>query len=90
MTDPLLKVPTADRPLCRVMAPASAMRVKVIAEGVETREQALFLHAAGVDTALGGLWSRAVPPDRLVQLAGSRQVGVQREGVSRRRGHVGH
>ena len=63
--DPLMKDPTADRLLRGVVALANALRVKIIAEGVETREQAFFLKAAGVDAAQGWLWSKAVPPDEL-------------------------
>ncbi len=66
--DPLMKDPTADRLLRGVVALAAALRVNVIAEGVETRDQALFLRAAGVDAAQGWLWSKAVPPGDLERL----------------------
>jgi sensor c-di-GMP phosphodiesterase-like protein len=66
--DPLMKEPSADRLLRGVVALAGALRVKVIAEGVETREQAFFLRAAGVDAGQGWLWSKAVPPDQLERL----------------------
>jgi sensor c-di-GMP phosphodiesterase-like protein len=66
--DPLMKEPTADRLLRGVVALAAALRVKVIAEGVETRAQAFFLQAAGVDAGQGWLWSKAVPPDELERL----------------------
>jgi sensor c-di-GMP phosphodiesterase-like protein len=66
--DPLMKDPTADRLLRGVVALASALRVKLIAEGVETREQAFFLRAAGVDAGQGWLWSKAVPPEELERL----------------------
>jgi sensor c-di-GMP phosphodiesterase-like protein len=69
--DPLMKDPTADRLLRGVVALAAALRVKVIAEGVETREQAFFLHAAGVDAGQGWLWSKAVPPGELERLVTS-------------------
>lgn len=69
--DPLMKDPTADRLVRGVVALAGALRVKVIAEGVETREQAFFLRAAGVDAAQGWLWSKAVAPDALERLLGS-------------------
>jgi EAL domain-containing protein (putative c-di-GMP-specific phosphodiesterase class I) len=69
--DPLMKDPTADRLLRGVVALAAALRAKVIAEGVETREQAFFLRAAGVDAAQGWLWSKAVPPDELEHLVAS-------------------
>ena len=69
--DPLMKDPTADRLLRGMVALAAAMRVKIIAEGVETREQAFFLQAAGVDAGQGWLWSKAVPPDELERLIAS-------------------
>jgi sensor c-di-GMP phosphodiesterase-like protein len=69
--DPLMKDRTADRLLRGVVALASAMRVKVIAEGVETPEQAFFLQAAGVDAGQGWLWSKAVAPDELERLIAS-------------------
>jgi sensor c-di-GMP phosphodiesterase-like protein len=62
--DPLMKDPTADRLLRGVVALAAAMRVKLVAEGVETREQAFFLRAAGVDAGQGWLWSQAVREQR--------------------------
>jgi sensor c-di-GMP phosphodiesterase-like protein len=69
--DPLMKDHTAERLLRGVVALAAAMRVKVIAEGVETREQAFFLRAAGVDAAQGWLWSKAVSSDELARLIAS-------------------
>ncbi|MEP0846971.1 MAG: EAL domain-containing protein [Phycisphaerae bacterium] len=65
---PLMKDPTADRLMRGVVALAAALRVKVIVEGVETREQAFFLRAVGVDAGQGWLWSKAVPPDELERL----------------------
>ncbi len=61
--EPLLTSVTADRLLRGVVALAGALRVRVTAEGVETREQALFLHAAGVDYGQGWYWSKALPVD---------------------------
>ncbi len=69
--DPLMKDPTADRLLRGVVALAAALRVKVIAEGVETQEQAFFIRAAGVDAGQGWLWSKAVPPEELERLVTS-------------------
>lgn len=69
--DPLTNDPTAERLLRGVVALAGALRVKVIAEGVETREQAFFLQAAGVDAGQGWLWSKAVPSDELERLIAS-------------------
>lgn len=76
--DPLMKDPTADRLLRGVVALANALRVKVIAEGVETREQAFFLRAAGVDAAQGWLWSKAVPSDELERLIATDSSGQRR------------
>jgi sensor c-di-GMP phosphodiesterase-like protein len=67
----LMKDHTADRLLRGLVALAAALRVKVIAEGVETREQAFFLQAAGVDAGQGWLWSKAVLPDELERLIAS-------------------
>jgi len=69
--DPLMKDPTADRLPRGVVALAAALRVKVIAEGVETRDQAFFLQAAGVDAGQGWLGSKAVPPNELERLISS-------------------
>lgn len=69
--DPLMKDPTADRLLRGVVALAAALRVKVVAEGVETREQAFFLRAAGVDAGQGWLWSKAVPVEELERIIAS-------------------
>jgi sensor c-di-GMP phosphodiesterase-like protein len=69
--DPLMKDPTADRLLRGIVALAGAMRVKVIAEGVETREQAFFLRSAGVDAGQGWLWSKAISPEKLERLIAS-------------------
>jgi EAL domain-containing protein (putative c-di-GMP-specific phosphodiesterase class I) len=72
------------------MARASAVRIKVIAEDVEAREQVFFVQPAGVDAVAGWVWSRGVSPHRLVQWAGSLQLGAGREVVSRRRSHAGY
>jgi EAL domain-containing protein (putative c-di-GMP-specific phosphodiesterase class I) len=43
----------------------------VVAEGVETVEQAKVLHALDCDEAQGFLFSRPLPPDDVVQLFNS-------------------
>jgi EAL domain-containing protein (putative c-di-GMP-specific phosphodiesterase class I) len=40
---------------------AAALRLRTVAEGVESWEQAFFLRAAGVDYGQGFFWSPAVP-----------------------------
>ena len=61
----LLKDPTADRLVRGIVALASALRARTVAEGVETAAQAFFLHAAGIDYGQGWFWSKALPPEEL-------------------------
>ena len=61
----LLKDPTADRLVRGIVALASVLRARTVAEGVETAAQAFFLHAAGVDSGQGWFWSKALPPEEL-------------------------
>jgi c-di-GMP phosphodiesterase len=51
---------TAARMLRGIVALAAALRLRTVAEGVETWEEAFFLRAAGVDCGQGWFWSRAV------------------------------
>ncbi|HEX2531075.1 MAG TPA: EAL domain-containing protein [Burkholderiaceae bacterium] len=48
-----------------IIAVAHKMRLKVVAEGVETGEQAEFLRAVGCDVAQGYFLGRPMPPDDL-------------------------
>src|SRR6185503_10771056 len=57
----LLKDPTADRLVRGIVALASVLRARTVAEGVETAAQAFFLRAAGIDYGQGWFWSRALP-----------------------------
>lgn len=43
-----------------IVALAAALRLRTVAEGVETWEEAFFLRAAGVDCGQGWFWSKAV------------------------------
>ena len=47
---------------------AKNLHLRVIAEGVETHEQAEFLRKLECDEAQGFLYSRPVPPDEILQL----------------------
>jgi EAL domain-containing protein (putative c-di-GMP-specific phosphodiesterase class I) len=60
-----------------------ALGVKVTAEGVERSEQAVRLRDLGCDSAMGWLWSRAVPAEQLEPLAdaGFMPEGGARQGV---------
>lgn len=53
-----------------VIALAHGMNLKVVAEGVETREQMLFLKAHQCDAVQGYLYSRPLPPDEFARLLG--------------------
>jgi EAL domain-containing protein (putative c-di-GMP-specific phosphodiesterase class I) len=51
-----------------VLAMARTLKLRVVAEGVETEEQRAFLVAHGCDSAQGWLFSRAVPPEECARL----------------------
>jgi sensor c-di-GMP phosphodiesterase-like protein len=69
-TAALLQSVPAERLLRGIVALAGALRVAVIAEGVEQPEQALFLRAVGVDYGQGWYWSKAVPATELAEIVG--------------------
>lgn len=60
LIDTILTNQTAARMLRGIVALAAALRLRTVAEGVETWEEAFFLRAAGVDCGQGWFWSRAV------------------------------
>ena len=51
-----------------VIAMARTLKLRVVAEGVETEPQRAFLAAQGCDRAQGFLWSRAVPAEECEKL----------------------
>lgn len=55
---------------------ARGLRLGVIAEGVETVEQATFLHRHGCEEAQGFLFSRPVEPDEIARLLASTSLGL--------------
>jgi EAL domain-containing protein (putative c-di-GMP-specific phosphodiesterase class I) len=56
---------TAERLVRGIIAAASLIRARVVAEGVESAAQAFFLQAAGVDYGQGWFWSPALPAAKL-------------------------
>ena len=55
-----------------IIAMSRSLRMKVIAEGVETEEQQQFLRAEGCDEIQGFFSGRPVPPEKLLQRLRSR------------------
>jgi sensor c-di-GMP phosphodiesterase-like protein len=68
LIDRILVNQTAARMLRGIVALAAALRLHTVAEGVESREEAFFLRAAGVDCGQGWFWSKAVPGVRAARL----------------------
>jgi len=58
---PILENRAAARMLRGIVGLAAALRLRTVAEGVETWDYAFFLRAAGVDYGQGFFWSKAVP-----------------------------
>lgn len=54
--------------LTAIVTMGHALGLKVLAEGVETEEQARILLAEGCDEVQGYLYSRPVPAERLLEL----------------------
>ncbi|WP_280153708.1 EAL domain-containing protein [Piscinibacter sp. XHJ-5] len=63
-----------------IIAMAHSLRLDVVAEGVETIEQAQFLKAHGCRGAQGFHFSRPVPPERFVRLLS--ETGVDADGIA--------
>jgi sensor c-di-GMP phosphodiesterase-like protein len=60
LIETILTNQTAARMLRGIVALAAALRLRTVAEGVETWEEAFFLRAAGIDCGQGWFWSKAV------------------------------
>jgi EAL domain-containing protein (putative c-di-GMP-specific phosphodiesterase class I) len=51
--------------VAHLIALATDLGIEVVAEGIETREQAELLRSLGCNRAQGFLWSKALPLDEL-------------------------
>jgi EAL domain-containing protein (putative c-di-GMP-specific phosphodiesterase class I) len=51
-----------------IIALAHSLKLKVVAEGVETREQLTFLRSRGCDEYQGFLTSKAVDPEEFLRV----------------------
>jgi sensor c-di-GMP phosphodiesterase-like protein len=60
LIETILTDQTAARMLRGIVALAAALRLRTVAEGVESWEEAFFLRAAGVDCGQGWFWNKAV------------------------------
>jgi EAL domain-containing protein (putative c-di-GMP-specific phosphodiesterase class I) len=65
---PVLTNQMAARLMRGIVSLAGALRMRTVVEGVETKEQAFFLQAAGVDCGQGWLWSKALPANELEKI----------------------
>lgn len=68
LIESILTNQTAARMLRGIVALAAALRLHTVAEGVESREEAFFLRAAGVDCGQGWYWSKAVAAQEAAKL----------------------
>lgn len=59
-----------------IMALSRALRLEVIAEGVETQAQARFLHSCGCEQAQGFLFSAAMEPQEALEYWEARRDGA--------------
>ncbi|MGE5783682.1 MAG: EAL domain-containing protein, partial [Myxococcales bacterium] len=64
--EPLNRDPSTERLVRAFAAFAAVLHVDLVAEGVETPEQAAFLRAVGVENGQGFLWSRPLSAEELI------------------------
>lgn len=64
--EPLNRDPVVERLVRAFAAFAAVLGVELVGEGVETREQAAFLRAAGAQKGQGFWWSKALPAEELL------------------------
>jgi len=65
---PALTSRSAARLLRGIVGLAESLRMRTVAEGVESIEEAFYLRAVGVDYGQGYFWSKAIPAAQMSQL----------------------
>jgi EAL domain-containing protein (putative c-di-GMP-specific phosphodiesterase class I) len=65
---PALTSRSAARLLRGIVGLAESLRMRTVAEGVESIEEAFYLRAVGIDYGQGYFWSKAVPAAQISQL----------------------
>jgi c-di-GMP phosphodiesterase len=60
----------AERLVRGIAALASILKVNIVAEGIETPEQAAFLRAIGIEKGQGWLWAKALDANELYEWLG--------------------
>jgi EAL domain-containing protein (putative c-di-GMP-specific phosphodiesterase class I) len=77
-----------------IISIAKKLKLKVVAEGVETPEQLSFLRAEGCDDGQGYYFSRPMAPEKLIGLLASPRTVAKPHGIvlaldERRAGYAG-
>ena len=65
-----------------IIAMAHHLKIKVVAEGIETRDQLIFLQQNSCNHGQGYLFSRPLPPEELIQFFHQIEQIVSQEGIS--------
>lgn len=68
LVTPALTSRSAARLLRGIVGLAESLRMRTVAEGVESIEEAFYLRAVGVDYGQGYFWSKAVPAEQMAAL----------------------
>ena len=64
-----------------IIAMAHSLKLRVIAEGVETRRQVLLLRELGCDEMQGHLLSKPIPPEEAAQFLAEGEGDERRESI---------
>jgi diguanylate cyclase (GGDEF)-like protein/PAS domain S-box-containing protein len=65
-----------------IVSMAKNLNLHIVAEGIETENQVVFLHALGCHTGQGYLFSRPVPNEEFLQLIGGNVIQLNTENKS--------